>query len=64
MALVINEEQQMLKTSAKEFLTEKSPVEKLRQLRDSKNDTGFDKKLWKEMAEMGWASLWKRLVEP
>ena len=57
MALVINEEQQMLKTSAKEFLTEKSPVEKLRQLRDSKNDTGFDKNLWKEMAEMGWASL-------
>lgn len=57
MPLVINEEQQLLKTSAKDFLKENSPIEKLRQLRDAKNATGYDKKLWKEMAEMGWASL-------
>jgi len=57
MALVITEEQQMLKTSAKEFLNKKSPIEKLRQLRDSKDAIGYDKNLWKEMAEMGWASL-------
>jgi len=57
MALVINEEQQMLKTSAKEFLNEKSPIEKLRQLRDSKDAIGYDKNLWNQMAGMGWASL-------
>lgn len=57
MNLVINEEQQMLKTSAKEFLKNRAPVEALRKLRDSNNSKGYDPQLWKEMAEMGWASL-------
>lgn len=57
MNLVINEEQQMLKTSAKEFLKNRAPVEALRKLRDSNDPKGFDAQLWKEMAEMGWASL-------
>lgn len=57
MNLVINEEQQMLKTSAKEFLKSKAPIEALRKLRDSKDPNGYDPQLWKEMAEMGWASL-------
>ncbi len=57
MNLVINEEQQMLKTSAKEFLKNRAPIEALRKLRDSKDPKGYDPQLWKEMAEMGWASL-------
>ncbi|HAS45596.1 MAG TPA: acyl-CoA dehydrogenase [Microscillaceae bacterium] len=57
MTLVINEEQQMLKTSAAEFLKEKAPVAALRKLRDENDPQGYDKNLWKEMAEMGWASL-------
>jgi len=57
MNLVINEEQQMLKTSAKEFLKNKAPIEALRKLRDSNDPNGYDTQLWKEMAEMGWASL-------
>ena len=57
MNLVINEEQQMLKTSAKEFLKNRAPVEALRKLRDSNDPKGYDAQLWKEMAEMGWASL-------
>lgn len=57
MPLTLNEEQQMLKTSAKEFLKERGAVEKLRFLRDSKDATGFDKHLWQSMAEMGWAAL-------
>ncbi len=57
MALIISEEQQMLKSSAREFLKEKGSVEKLRKLRDSKDAQGYDKNLWKQMAEMGWASL-------
>ena len=56
MNLVINEEQQMLKTSAKEFLKEKSPVAALRKLRDTKEPNGYDVELWKSMAEMGWTS--------
>ncbi|WP_299459878.1 acyl-CoA dehydrogenase [uncultured Microscilla sp.] len=57
MALIINEEQQMLKTSAAEFLKEKAPVAALRKLRDEKNQQGYDQALWQQMAEMGWASL-------
>ena len=57
MALIINEEQQMLKTSAGQFLKERSPVEALRKLRDEKNPTGYDTALWNEMAQMGWAGL-------
>ncbi len=47
----------MLKTSAKEFLKNRAPVEALRKLRDSNDPKGYNAQLWKEMAEMGWASL-------
>ena len=57
MPLVLNEEQQMLRDSAHGFLEEKSPVAALRKLRDDKNPDGFDRNLWKEMAEMGWAGI-------
>ena len=46
MALIINEEQQMLKQSAKDFLKERSPVEALRKLRDTNDANGYDKDLW------------------
>lgn len=57
MALILNEEQQMLKTSAKEFLTQKAPVSALRFLRDAEDSVGYDPSLWNEMVEMGWAAL-------
>lgn len=56
MALIINEEQQMLKTSTKEFLDLKSPLSSLRVLRDHSYTT-HDKDLWMEMVEMGWTAL-------
>ncbi|WP_020399255.1 acyl-CoA dehydrogenase family protein [Kordiimonas gwangyangensis] len=57
MALVLNEEQQLLKESAEGFLTEKAPVSQLRKLRDDADETGFSKELWTEMSEMGFAGL-------
>ncbi len=57
MALVLNEEQQMLKESAKGFLQENAPVEALRSLRDERDATGYSKDLWQQMAEMGWAGI-------
>ena len=57
MALVLNEEQQLLKESAEGFLTEKAPVSQLRKLRDDADETGFSKELWAEMSEMGFAGL-------
>ena len=56
MALVINEEQNMLKSSAKELLDLKSPISHMRELRDD-NYNQFDIDLWKEMVEMGWTAL-------
>lgn len=57
MALVVNEEQKMLKSSAREFFMENSPVGKLRILRDKRDEVGFDRTLWHEMATMGWTAL-------
>ena len=47
----------MLKTSAKEFLKENSPISKLRWLRDTQDATGYDKVLWQKMVDMGWTAL-------
>ncbi|MEO0834157.1 MAG: acyl-CoA dehydrogenase family protein, partial [Pseudomonadota bacterium] len=57
MPLVHTEEQDMLREAAAGFLQEKAPVSALRALRDADDTTGFDRGLWKEMAEMGWAGI-------
>ncbi len=57
MALVLNEDQQMLKEAAAGFLAEKAPVAELRQLRDAADATGYSQPLWKEMSEMGWGGI-------
>jgi|TARA_A200000159_G_scaffold23529_1_gene20557 acyl-CoA dehydrogenase len=56
MSLIINEEQNMLKSSAKELLDLKSPISLMRELRDD-NYNQFDPDFWKEMVEMGWTAL-------
>ena len=57
MALVLNEEQSMLRDSARGFIGDKAPVSHLRQLRDAKDLSGFSRELWKAFAEMGFAGL-------
>ena len=57
MALVLNEEQVMLRDAAAGFLAEKATVAHLRALRDSADATGFDAGVWREMADMGWAGI-------
>jgi len=54
MALVLNDEQKALKESALDFFKRQSPVDSIRKLRDSKDATGFDPKVWQQMGEMGW----------
>ena len=54
---VLNEEQTMLRDAAKSWTSEKSPVTAFRTLRDSGNADGFDRKVWAEMCEMGWAGI-------
>ena len=57
MALVLTEEQSMLRDSARGLITDKAPVSHLRHLRDTKDATGFSRELWKEFAEMGFSGL-------
>lgn len=54
-ALVLTEEQQMLKDAARGFLLEHGPIRQLRELRDSRDETGFSRALWASMVEMGFA---------
>ncbi|MGB1868906.1 MAG: acyl-CoA dehydrogenase family protein [Porticoccaceae bacterium] len=57
MALVINEEQQMLKESAQGFLAEHAPLSEVRKQRDMGSATGYADNLWSQMVEMGWAAI-------
>jgi alkylation response protein AidB-like acyl-CoA dehydrogenase len=43
------------------FLAKRSPVAEQRRLRDAADATGFDRTLWSDMADLGWAGM---LVDP
>ena len=57
MTLVLSEEQELLRNTAREFVAEHSPVKELRRLRDTNDADGFSRGLWKQMAELGWAGI-------
>ena len=57
MALVLNEEQGMLRDSVKAFLSERAPVAHLRKLRDSRDAVGFDRPLWRQFADQGYSAI-------
>jgi alkylation response protein AidB-like acyl-CoA dehydrogenase len=54
MGMLLNEEQDMLRDSAREFLQARSPVSLQRRLRDERVAAGFDAALWREVVELGW----------
>ncbi len=56
MTFTLNEEQLLLKDSARAFCAEQAPVTRLRKQRDAKQN-GRDPELWAEMAAMGWAGV-------
>lgn len=49
------EEQDLIRSTARQFLEERLGIEKVRDLMMS--EQGFDPVIWKEMAEMGWPGL-------
>ncbi|MCG6908539.1 MAG: acyl-CoA/acyl-ACP dehydrogenase [Deltaproteobacteria bacterium] len=55
MDLDFSKEQEMLRKSVAEFLSKECPFDTVREIEDS--DEGFDKKMWKKMAELGWMEL-------
>jgi acyl-CoA dehydrogenase len=57
MALILTEEQMMVRDNARAFLADKAPVAHLRKLRDTRDADGFSRSLWKAFAEMGFCGL-------
>ncbi|MEJ2530771.1 MAG: acyl-CoA/acyl-ACP dehydrogenase [Halioglobus sp.] len=56
-ALVLNEEERLLRDTAREFLQSHAPVAALRRLRDTRDELGYSPELWRRMADLGWASI-------
>lgn len=57
MPLYLNDEQQMLRDTAREFVADAAPVSHLRQLRDADDPAGFSRDLWRRFAEMGFTGI-------
>jgi acyl-CoA dehydrogenase len=57
MALVLTDDQQMIRDSAEGFFRDEAPVSQHRTLRDSRDATGFSRDVWAKMAEMGFAGV-------
>jgi alkylation response protein AidB-like acyl-CoA dehydrogenase len=55
MDLALSEEQEMLKTMARDFLTNKLPKTAVKEIEGS--ELGYSPELWKEMAGLGWMGL-------
>lgn len=51
----LTEEQEMLRQTTRQFLTDRVPTTVVREMADS--ETGFDSALWQSGAELGWHSL-------
>jgi alkylation response protein AidB-like acyl-CoA dehydrogenase len=57
MDLVLNEEQELLARTVREFVTRRSSLRRIRQLRDANDADGFSRDLWREMAALGWLGI-------
>ncbi|NJR77474.1 acyl-CoA dehydrogenase family protein [Sphingomonas corticis] len=57
MPLYLNDEQTMLRDTARDFVAEHAPPSHMRSLRDANDATGFSRDLWKQFAEMGFTGI-------
>src|SRR5262245_555262 len=57
MTLTLTDDQLMFRDAARRFAAERAPVSQLRKLRDDDDPIGFNRQVWKEMAETGWAGV-------
>ena len=57
MKLILNEEEQFLRETAKNFAEERSPITHFRSLRDNNDPILWDKDLWSEMSKLGWPGI-------
>tara|TARA_Y100000748_G_scaffold293266_1_gene282633 strand:- start:127 stop:1266 length:1140 start_codon:yes stop_codon:yes gene_type:complete len=57
MKLILTEEEQFLKDTAKNFAEERSPITHFRTLRDNSDPILWDKDIWSEMSKLGWPGI-------
>ena len=57
MKLILTEEEQFLKDTAKSFAEERSPIAHFRSLRDMSDPMLWDKNIWNEMSKLGWPGI-------
>ena len=57
MNLVLSEEQQLLQHTARDFVTKSASLRRLRALRDSGDELGYSRDVWKEMVKLGWPGI-------
>jgi len=57
MPLFLDDEQTMLRDTARDFIADTAPVAHMRALRDADDPTGFSRDLWKQFAEMGFTGI-------
>ena len=57
MAMTLNDDQNMLRDSARDFMVSEAPVAHLRKYRDMECKDGFAHGLWKQFGEMGFTGI-------
>jgi acyl-CoA dehydrogenase len=57
MKLILTEEQEFLRDTAKDFAQERTPVTHFRSLRDNNDENLWDKDIWQEMVNLGWSGI-------
>ncbi|MFP6815129.1 MAG: acyl-CoA dehydrogenase [Pseudomonadales bacterium] len=57
MSLVLNEEQELLQDSARDFVTNSCPIDWLRKVRGEADSIGYDADVWRQMVELGWTAI-------
>ena len=57
MKLILTEEQEFLRDTAKDFARKRTPVTHFRALRDNKDENLWDKDIWQEMVNLGWSGI-------
>lgn len=57
MKLILDDEQAMLATTAREWALKSSPLSRLRRLRDEGDVLAFSPEVWRQIAELGWTGI-------
>lgn len=55
--MLLDEEQTLIEHTAREVFADRSPVRRVRELRDARDELGWSRELWAELGELGWLGM-------